>query len=212
MPLAAGQGFATSSIVASRRPAPTSQAPAQELLVESLASYGHYKIFASGSGAKLYTSGIEYDRNSWGRFLGAQMDYVAEFLPVVLLDTAKTSDIWGTPTSTERKIVPGIGISPIGFRMKWRPGTGIMPYLEAKGGMIGFTQKAMSQEAAYENFSLQSQVGLLVKASPRYDLRLGLFGDFHFSDAFIVPVNPGLDVMNASFAISYHLGQPRGPQ
>ena len=70
----------------------------------------------------------------------------------------------------------------------------------------------MSQEAAYENFSLQSQVGLLVRASPRCDLRLGLFGDFHFSDAFIVPVNPGLDVMNASFAISYHLGQPRGPQ
>jgi hypothetical protein len=37
----------------------------------------------------------------------------------------------------------------------------------------------------------------------RLDLRLGLFGDFHFSDAFIVPVNPGLDVMNATVGVSY---------
>jgi hypothetical protein len=35
-------------------------------------------------------------------------------------------------------------------------------------------------------------------------LRLGLFSDFHFSDDFIVAVNPGLDVMNANLGLSYH--------
>jgi hypothetical protein len=43
----------------------------------------------------------------------------------------------------------------------------------------------------------------------RWGLRLGLFGDFHFSNAFIVPVNPGLDVMNANLGLSYHFGKQR---
>jgi hypothetical protein len=179
---------------------------ARELTFVSLASYGHYKIFASGSGAKLYTSGVEYDRNSWGRFLGAQFDYVAEFLPVVLLDAAKSSDIWGTPSTQAHEIVPGVGFSPIGFRLEWRDQKAIKPYLMAKGGMIIFSKKELSQEATYENFSLQSSTGLQVRMTPRVELRLGLFGDFHFSNAFIVPVNPGLDVMNASLGITYHLG------
>lgn len=190
-------------------PATTAKEPvARDITAGSLASYGHYKIFASGSGAKLYTSGVEYDRNSWGRFLGARFDYVAEFLPVVLLDAAVTSDIWGTPTTQAHQIVPGVGFSPIGFRLLWRDGKAVKPYLLAKGGMIIFSQKELSQQATYENFSLQSSTGLQVKLTHRVDLRLGLFGDFHFSDAFIVPVNPGLDVMNATLGVTYHLGHP----
>jgi len=40
--------------------------------------------------------------------------------------------------------------------------------------------------------------------SDRWGLRLGLFSDFHFSNDFIVPVDPGLDVMNANLGVSYH--------
>ncbi len=183
-----------------------------DITVEALASYGHYKIFASGSGDKLYTSGVEYDRHSWGYFLRARADYVAEFLPVVLLDTPVTSNIWGTPTSTVRTLVPGIGFSPIGFRLLWRDGRAWQPYLTAKGGLLVFDKKVLSQEATYENFSLQSATGLEVRMTSRMDLRLGLFSDFHFSDAFIVPVNPGLDVMNANLGITYHLGGQPGRQ
>lgn len=190
----------------SRRKYPTKRPVESELVYEGLVSYGHYKIFASGSGAKLYTSGVEYDRHSWGRFLGARMDYVAEFLPMVLLDEGGAPDIWGTPTTKARQFIPGIGISPIGFRWLWRDGKSWKPYLMAKGGMLFFDQKALSQKATYENFSLQSAMGLQVKMTRRVDLRLGLFSDFHFSNAFIVPVNPGLDVMNANIGISYELG------
>jgi hypothetical protein len=180
-----------------------------EIIVEGMASYGHYKIFASGSGCKLYTGGVEYDRHSWGYFLKARMDYVAEILPLILLDTADKSDIWGTPTTTAREVVPGVGFSPIGFRMLWRNDKAWMPYLEAKGGILVFDKKVLSQEATYESFSLQSAVGLKTRLTDRVDLRLGLFSDFHFSNAFMVPVNPGLDVMNANFGLSYHLGAPR---
>jgi hypothetical protein len=178
-----------------------------ELIVEGLASYGHYKIFASGSGCKLYTAGVEYDRHSWGYFLKARVDYVAEVLPVVLLHEAITSDIWGTPTTSARQVVPGLGFSPIGFRMQWRSDKAFKPYLEAKGGILVFSQKAPSQEATYENFSLQSAGGVQVRLTQRFGLRVGFFSDFHFSNDFVVPVNPGLDVMNANLGLSYHFAK-----
>ena len=180
----------------------------QELIVSGLVSYGNYKIFASGYDEKLFDAGIEYDRHSWGYFLNAQADYVAEFLPFILLDKPLHTDIFGNPVPQKekniREYVPGVGIFPIGFRLQWRSKKVIKPYLEAKGGMIGFTKKVPSSEAAYENFSLQTATGVQVKMSDRWGMRLGLFSDFHFSDGFVVPVNPGLDVMNANLGVSYH--------
>jgi hypothetical protein len=185
--------------------------PEQELLVEGLYSYGNYKIFASGYDEKLFTAGVEYDRHTWGQFLKARVDYVAEFLPFVLLDKPLYTDIWGSPVpQSEKNIrqhVPGIGFSPIGFRMQWRSKRTIKPYLEAKGGMLLFDKKVPSSSASYVNFSIQSATGVQVRMNDRWGLRLGIFSDFHFSDAFIVPVNPGLDVMNANLAISYHFKQ-----
>ena len=190
---------------------PAKQPVESEILFEGLASYGNYKIFASSYDMKLFTAGVEYDRHSFGHFLGAQMDYVAEFLPFVLLDKPLSTSIFGTPDPSRakniRQYVPGVGFSPIGFRWQWRSKKTIKPYLEAKGGIIAFAQKVPSPEASYENFSLQSGTGIQVRMSERWGLRLGLFSDFHFSNAFVVPVNPGLDVMNANLAISYHLGR-----
>jgi Lipid A 3-O-deacylase (PagL) len=198
-----------SNALVSRRNSPPAQPVESELIFEGMASYGHYTIFASGSGDFLYTAGVEYDRHSWGRLLGARFDYVAELLPVVLLREGNKPDIWGTPQAPGNHMVPGLGFSPIGFRLLWRDGRILMPYLEAKYGMIGFTEKALSEHATYENFSMQSATGIKVRLKDRWDARLGLFSDFHFSDAFIVPVNPGLDVMSANLGIVYHLHGPR---
>lgn len=180
-----------------------------ELVFEGLASYGNYNLFAIEDMTKLYTSGVEYDRHAWGYFLGAQMDYVGEVLPFVLLVEPAVSDYFGNPQTTKRKLVPGVGISPIGLRMLWRSKKRIKPYIMAKGGMLVFDQKVLSTAASYENFSLQSGFGIQTPLSERFDLRLGLWGDFHFSNAYIVPSNPGTDVMNASWGICYHLGRKR---
>ena len=180
-----------------------------EITVEGMASYGNYKIFASGENCRLYDIGIEYDRHSWGRFLRARVDYVAEVLPMLLLNQPTQMDIWGNTLSQSRKTLPGIGIAPIGFRLLWLDRRSIKPYLMAKGGILAFTQKPLSSHSTYENFSLQSAAGVQVRINHRYDLRLGLFGDLHFSDGFIVPVNPGLDVMTATMGITYHLGNGR---
>jgi len=194
-------GDSGATVEASPHPA---QPVESEATIEGLASYGHYKIFASGSDCHLYTAGIEYDRHSWGYLLKAQVDWVGEFLPLVLLDAPLTQDIWGTPTSPYHHVVPGVGFSPIGFRLLWRKNRAVKPYLTAKGGMLIFSQKVLSQKATYANFSLQSAGGLEVRVTPQFDLRLGLFSDFHFSNDFIVPVNPGIDVMNANLGLTYH--------
>ena len=181
--------------------------PQRDIIWDGLVSYGNYNIFAIEDMTKLYTSGVEYDRNSWGRFIGARMDYVAEFLPFVLLVEPLKSDYWGNPRSPYRKLVPGIGFSPIGLNMMWRSDKKIKPYIQAKGGAVIFTQKVLSTAASYEDFSLQSGFGVQTPLTPRLDLRLGLWGDFHFSNAYITPSNPGTDVMNANWGLVYHLGQ-----
>lgn len=206
--LAYGQEEATEAVELNR-PAASREAPEQNIVLEGLDSFGNYRLFAGGDNCHLWNAGVEYDRNSWGRFAGARMDYAAEFLPVVLLNEPANTDEWGDWFGTARKTIYGMGFSPIGLRMVWRDDKGIQPYFEAKGGVLVFDQKALAKTASYEAFSLQESVGMLVKMSPRYDLRLGMFGDFHFSNGFMVPSNPGLDVMNATVGLSYHLGRAR---
>lgn len=189
--------------------APARRHAASDITIEGMASYGNWNIFASGRDCKLYDVGIEYDRHDWGHFLKARMDYVAEVLPMVLLNQPTEMDIWGNPLTTTRKIVPGVDISPVGFRWLWRDGRAIKPYMVAKVGVIAFTQKALSSRATYENFSLRSTAGLQIRLNDRFDLRLGLFGYMHFSNGFITPVNPGLDVMDSSLGLTYHLGSKR---
>jgi hypothetical protein len=188
----------------------TKQPVEGEIIWEGMVSYGNYNLFAIEDMTKLYTSGVEYDRHSWGYFAKAQMDYVGEILPFVLLVEPAKSDYWGNPQTTNRKLVPGLSINPIGLRMMWRSNKQYFkPYILIKGGMIGFTQKVLSNESSYEDFTLQSGFGVQTKLTRRVDLRLGLWGDFHFSNAYIVSSDPGTDVMNASWGICYHLGQPR---
>ena len=181
----------------------------REVVFEGLASYGNYKLFASEVDTKIYTGGLEYDRHSWGYALHARMDYVAEFLPVVVFSELADTDFFGNqilPPSPNRRLLYGVGFSPIGMRMMWRDKKAIKPYVLFKGGMLVFDHKAISNHAAYENFSMQSGLDVQTRLTKRVDLRLGLWGDFHFSDGFVVPVNPGTDMMNSSFGISYHLG------
>jgi hypothetical protein len=201
----------TKAVFAANRPIPSVKRPvASEILFEGLGSYGHYKPFGGATGASLFTAGVEYDR-SLGHFLGTRLDYAGEFLPVVLLKQAKTATDDGVPTTSAREVVRGVAIAPVGFRILWRENRKWEPYFLGKFGMVGFTQKALSQHATYENFYVQSGMGVQLRMSERLGLRLGLFSFTHISNANMVPVNPGLDLMTTTLGLSYHLGRPRIP-
>ena len=179
-----------------------------ELIVEGEGSFGHYHIFAYTWWSELYTGGVEYDRHSWDYFyrLGARLDYVAEALPLAILRQPAKTDVYGDPLSQARQLVPGVALSPIGLRMMWRSKKSLKPYFNVKGGVIVFDKKALSSDATYQNFLLQIGIGMQARLTQRLDLRVGC-GDVHFSNAFMVPSNPGLDVMSYNGGLSYHFGK-----
>ncbi len=178
----------------------------RELVTEGQGCIGHWHIFGYSWWSKLYTGGIEYDRNTWGTFLGAQMDWSMEVLPVAILVQPAKTDVFGDPLSQTKFVNPGVGIYPIGLRMKWRPDKGFEPYFIIKGGMLVFAHKALASDAAYENFSLIIGVGMQRRLTKRLAVRVG-FEDVHFSNGFVVPANPGLDVMAYNGGIVYRLGK-----
>lgn len=182
-----------------------------ELIFEGSNSFGHYHIFAYTWWSDLGVGGVEYDRHTWGKAIGARLDYVAEVLPVVILRQPAKTDVFGDRRGTARVTNPGLGISPVGLRIMWRDGRHWKPYYEVKAGMVGFTKKALSNYASYENFSLQQSIGMQFKLASKWDFRCG-FEDFHFSNGFVVPNNPGIDEMMYAGGISYHLGRRAGSQ
>jgi hypothetical protein len=183
------------------------EAPVEsELNFEDLNSFGHFHLFANSWWSYLHLAGVEYDRHSWGSFLGARRDYVAEILPVSILRQPSKTDVWGNPKSASHEALYGLGISPVGMRLLWRDGKAWKPYYSIKGGLIGFDKKSLSQYGSYLNFSLQQSAGVQFRLNDRLDLRTG-FVDFHFSDAFIVPSNPGIDEMAYSTAVTLRLGK-----
>jgi hypothetical protein len=180
-----------------------------EIIFEGLNSIGHFHIFANSWWSYLTTAGVEYDRHSWGNVLGAHVDYSAEILPVVILRQPSKTDPFGNRRSNTFETVPGVAVLPIGARLIWNDGGRIKPYYVIKGGLTGYTQKAFSQDASYENFALDQSVGLQFRVTERTGFRAGV-GVFHQSNGFVVPSNPGLDEMNWNVGISYQLrkGQP----
>lgn len=195
--------LASSNSITNRTPNPHGEPADSEVIFESLNSFGHYHIFAYSWWSYLNVAGVEYDRPAWGRFLGAQMDYVAEILPIAILRQPSKTDVFGDPLTTEHKTVAGIGISPIGLRLIWRNGKEWKPYYTIKAGMIGFDEKALSEYASYEDFTLQQSIGMQFRMTNRWDFRAGI-SDFHFSNAFMVPNNPGIDEMAYNVGLSLH--------
>jgi hypothetical protein len=177
-----------------------------ELQFEDLNSFGHFHIFANSWWSYLHVAGVEYDRHSWGKFIGARMDYVAEILPVAILKQPSQTDVWGNRLSSTFTTLYGAGISPVGLRMMWRDGKAWKPFYTVKAGLIGFNRKALSQYAAYFDFSLQQSIGVQFRLNHRWDFRAGI-EHFHFSDGFVVPSNPGLDEMSYSASLAFHLGK-----
>ena len=193
----------------SARPSHTARTPVEsEIIFEGLRSFGHFKIFTGPGNSYFSTGAIEYDRHSWGRLLGARLDYSADIMPLIVLSQRTKTDVWGNPLSTTYETFPGIGIAPVGFRLLWFDGRRFKPYFVARVGMTGYTRKTFSQDATYYNFSLQQVIGMQVKVNDHWDFRAGI-DYFHQSNGFSVPSNPGLDAMAFRGGLSYHLGRAR---
>ena len=179
----------------------------QEIAVMGLIPDGDYRLISATIRCVAWTVGVEYDRHSWGRLLKAQMDYVAEVLPFVLLSEPAKADFWGNPQSPYQQHLHGLSISPFGFRLLWRGDRRLKFYLSSKLGAIAFNQKALSLNASYANFNVQAAFGVQYRLSDRIDLRVEPFEFFHVSNGYLAASNPGMDELGSRYGISYHLGR-----
>jgi hypothetical protein len=179
----------------------------RELAVTGLFSYGDHKMFGAALRCNIWVAGVEYDRHIWKYFLKARVDYVVELLPFVLLSEPVLADVWGNPLSPNNKFVHGMGFSPFGFRYMWRSNMKVKPFLIGKAGGVFFPIKVLSPNASYASFAFQGDFGLQIKMNDRVELRVDPLEYFHFSNAFIVKSNPGLDELSAKVGLSFHLGK-----
>lgn len=193
--------------VVSTRTTPVKQPVRSEIAVMGMIPAGDYRLFSATVRCDAWTAGVEYDRHSWGHFLKSQVDYVVEVLPVVILSQPAVSDFWGNAMSPNQKLVPGLSISPFGFRFLWRHNSAVRLYTVGKLGTAVFTEKAFSPNASYANFNVQAAFGLQIRLTDRTDLRLEPFEFFHVSNGYLARSNPGMDELATRFGISYHLGK-----
>jgi hypothetical protein len=186
---------------------PPAQRPIEkEVAFECGSSVGNIQIFAYAEDRRINPCGVEVDRHSWGGFLTARVDYVAELLPMVLLTGPAKYSASSQPLTTAHQTQYGAGLSPVGVRLLWRRDKGFKPYLMGKGGVLYFVDRALSPKATHLNFSAQFGAGIEERLSPRLDLRLGA-GDFHFSNGDIAARNPGIDFATLSVSLGYRFGR-----
>jgi hypothetical protein len=190
-----------------RVPAPK-RLPEPQITIEGGSSVGNIHVFAYAADRRIHPIGIEYDRHSWGGLFGARVDYVAEFLPVVLLNEPAVYGTDSRALSTARRTHYGVGFSPVGVRLLWRRNSNLKPYLIGKGGVLYFRDHVLSSEASKLNFSAQFGGGLQTTLRPGMDLRVG-YSDFHFSNGDDSKRNPGIDFMYINAGLVFRFGGVR---
>jgi hypothetical protein len=189
-------------------PKPPGKRPVEsEIAVTGMIPAGDYRLYSATVRCNAWTVGVEYDRHSWGYFMKSQFDYVVEVIPLVILSQPAKSDFWGNALSPNQQLVPGLMVSPFGFRLLWRSNKAIRPYVTGKLGAIAFTKKAFSPNASYANFNVQADFGILFRMTERVDLRVDPFVFFHVSNGYLAASNPGMDELATKIGISYHLGK-----
>jgi Lipid A 3-O-deacylase (PagL) len=196
-----------SGLVPTKKSPPEKRQVEGEIAITTMIPDGDYRLFSATVRCNAWPTGVEYDRHSWGHLLKSQVDYVVEVIPIMVLSQPAVSDFWGNAQSPNQELVPGVAVSPFGFRFLWRSTAAIRPYLTGKLGAAVFAKKAFSQKASYVNFNIQVDAGLLFRISDRVDLRVDPFVFFHVSNGYLAASNPGMDELATRFGVNYHLGK-----
>lgn len=179
----------------------------REIAVMGMIPAGDYRMFSATIRCNAWTMAVEYDRDAWGHFLHSRIDYMAEIQPVLILSEPAKSDFWGNPISPNQQLLPGLGISPFGFRMLWRGNKTVKPYILGRIGVDAFIRKAMSPNASYANFNVQADFGLEIRLNDRVEMRVDPFAFYHVSNGYLAASNPGMDELATKIGISYHMGK-----
>lgn len=184
--------------------------PDSEIAVTGMIPDGDYRLFSATVRCRAWTIGVEYDRKI-GHLFGARLDYSSEVIPLMILSQPAVSDFWGNAKSPNQQFVPGVSVSPVGFRFLYRDHKKIRPIFVGHLGAAVFTRKALSPDASYVNFNVQASAGVQYAVTERWDFRLEPFQFFHVSNGYLASSNPGMDEIGWKIGVSYHLNRGMAP-
>lgn len=190
--------------LASPQAAPPVDPVTSEIQIVGGYSVGNLHLFGFSDNRHILPLGAEYDHRLRDGVIGSRLDYVAEFLPVVLLNEPAKYALNGKALTTERRQQYGAGASPAGLRLMWRKPGQYQPYLIAKGGVLYFKDRVLSTEGTHLQWSAEFSAGLEKAISRRFGYRIA-YNDFHFSNGDIGRHNPGIDLMEISAGLTVRL-------
>lgn len=169
-------------------------------------SVGNVHYFGYSDNRKVYPFGVEYDHRYFPGLGRLHLEYVAEVLPVVLLDEPAKYGVNGKALTTDRKIVYGFGFTPVGWRLMFRKPGQIQPYVIGKGGVLYFADRVLSTEGTQVQWNAQFGLGFQKTVSDKLGFRVA-YNDFHFSNGNIGKHNPGIDLMEIQMGLTYRLAR-----
>jgi hypothetical protein len=177
-----------------------------DIQIESGYSVGNYHLFAYDDNRHILPFGVEMNHPVFGRLFRAELDYVSEALPVVLLNEPAKYGPDGRSLTSGRKWQYGAGISPLGFRLIWRRRGFFQPYGIAKGDILYFQNRVLSTQGTHLQFGSEIGLGVQKAVNARLGYRVG-FSDFHVSNGNIGRRNPGIDFMYFTGSLTCRLGK-----
>ena len=198
--------FATAALARAVEPSPSRPPARMDLQIESGYSVGNFHLFAYSDNRHILPIGVELHRPIVGRLFRAELDYVGEVLPVVLLNEPAKYGADGHALTLKRKWQYGAGLSPVGFHMIWRQRGLFQPYGIAQGDLVYFQNRVLSTQGTHLQFGSEIGLGVEKALTPRLGFRTG-FSDFHLSNGNIGKRNPGIDFMYFTGSLTCRLGK-----
>lgn len=154
-------------------------------------SPGSVRLVGKIEGARLRTMGVRYLR-----ILGASRRRVVEYTADVLpLASITYEPVRGAPEAAVRRgerTLRGIGVSPLGLRIRGQLQSRWQPYVEGGLGFIYFAAPLPDRRGERLNFTLRAGVGVWVEVYSGVALTLG-YRLHHLSNGFRGQINPGFD-------------------
>ena len=100
-----------------------------------------------------------------------------------------------------RKRTYGSGVSPVGFRTSFAPGSRVQPFLSTNGGFIYFDDRVLSPQGSQFMYTMDFGGGVTIYRKQRQSISFG-YRYQHLSDANISLHNSGTDANTFYFAVS----------
>lgn len=131
-----------------------------------------------------------------------KVTYMADLFPAVFLSIPAEAvpslvtpyqDQRAEPRPQNRELnTYGLGASPIGLRINFRPTSRLQPFIGGSTGFVYFLRSVPNEQGKQLNFTADAGGGLQVILSPSVALLIG-YRYHHLSNGFRGQINPGVD-------------------